>query len=201
MRRGNARQQREVAELLDGLPGRTGARAPSDVVEVGCGPGVLLGMLAGRTTTGHLTGIDPSPGMRLMAARSTAPAVADDRVRIRPGDAGCTGLPDAVADVVVSVNSVAIWPDLDAGIEELGRVLRPDGYLVLSWHGGSAPSRSGAAMSLTAEQLDRVDRALSARFGDVRRELTTRCTVFVAHRCLAGSPRSPERPEGSPRSA
>lgn len=183
MRRGNVRQQREVAALLDALRAPVVAGGPgADVLEVGCGPGVLLGILAGRAGVGQLTGIDPSPLMRLMAVRSLAPAVADGRIRIGPGDAARTGLADAAVDVAVSVNTVAIWPDLDAGLDELVRVLRPGGHALLSWHGGSAPSRSGAAMQLTTGQLDRLDRALSARFAHVGRELTPRCTVFTAYR-------------------
>lgn len=185
MRRGNARQQREVVAVLDALLADAGA-APVEALELGCGPGVLLGLLARRPGVGRVVGVDPSPTMRTMAVRALARDVADDRVRIRPGQAERTGLPDAAVDVVVSVNSVAIWPDLDAGLDELARVLRPGGRLVLSWHGGSAPTRSGAALRLPDEQLDRLEGALTRRFDDVRRELTARCTVFTARR-VAGS--------------
>lgn len=125
--------------------------------------------------------------MRTMAVRALARHVADDRVRVLPGEAERTGLPDAAVDVVVSVNSVAIWPDLDAGLDELARVLRPGGRLVLSWHGGSAPTRSGAAMRLPDGRLDRLEAALTGRFDGVERQLTARCTVFTARRRPGGA--------------
>ncbi|GAA5130397.1 class I SAM-dependent methyltransferase [Pseudonocardia adelaidensis] len=171
MRLLNRAQQREIAQLLGPLDGL-------DVLEVGPGPGVLLGMLA--RTARHVTGVEPSREMRALAIRAHAGAIAAHRLDVRAGDAAATGLPDAAVDLVVSVNTVAIWPDLDAGVAELRRVLRPDGRLVLSWHGGERPARTARALVLREELLHRIEDALRARFRDVRRTLTRRCTVFEA---------------------
>jgi SAM-dependent methyltransferase len=171
MRLLNRAQQREVALLVEPLAGK-------DVLEVGHGPGVLLGMLS--RTARHVTGVDPSLEMRALAIRAHSGAIAAGRLDVRAGDAGATGLPDAAVDVVVGVNNVAIWPDLDAGVAELHRVLRPGGRLVLSWHGGERPSRPSRAHVLSEERLKRIEDALRARFPDVRRTLTQRCTVFDA---------------------
>jgi SAM-dependent methyltransferase len=176
MRVVNRAQQHEIARLLGPLTG-------VDVLEVGHGPGVLLGLLA--RTARHVTGVDPSVEMRALAIRAHAGAIAAGRLEVRAGDAGATGLPDAAVDLVVSVNSVAIWPDLDAGVAELHRVLRPGGRLVLSWHGGERPARMARELVLPEEQLQRIDEAVHARFPDVRRTLTRRCTVFEA-RTTAG---------------
>jgi len=171
MRLLNRAQQREIALLLGPLDGK-------DVLEVGHGPGVLLGML-GRTAR-HVTGVDPSLEMRALAIRAHSGAIAAGRLDVRAGDAGATGLPDAAVDLVVSVNNVAIWPDLDAGVAELHRVLRPGGRLVLSWHGGERPSRPTRGLVLPEERLQRIENAVRVRFPDVRRTRTQRCTVFDA---------------------
>jgi SAM-dependent methyltransferase len=173
MRLVNRAQQHEVTRLLGPLDGL-------DVLEVGHGPGVLLGVLA--RTARHVIGVDPSLEMRRLAVRAHAGAIAAGRLEVRAGDAGATGLPDASVDLVVSVNNVAIWPDLDAGVAELRRVLRPGGRLVLSWHGGERPARMARRLVLPEDRLRRVEDALRARFPDVRRTLTRRCTVFDA-RC------------------
>jgi SAM-dependent methyltransferase len=176
MRITNGAEQREVAGLLAPLVTRG-----SDVVEIGCGPGSLLAILA-RGPAGTVRGVDPSEEMRTMAVRALAQPIAGGRVRVAAGSAAATGLPGGSADVLVSVNTVAIWPDLDAGADELHRVLRPDGTLVLSWHGGTAPSRAARRLCLPSGQLDRIEQTLSVRFADVRQDRTRRCTVFTARR-------------------
>ncbi|GEL20055.1 hypothetical protein PA7_38920 [Pseudonocardia asaccharolytica DSM 44247 = NBRC 16224] len=175
MRRLSGAAQREIAELV-------AQDRPAEVLEVGHGPGVLLGMLAGRPGTTQVVGIDPSAEMRYLAIRALAREIADGRVEIQAGDAASTGLPDAAVDVVVSTNTVAIWPDLEAGLAELHRVLRPGGRLVLSWHGGSDPNAVARRLLLPEQTLARIEDELGRRFGAVHRELTRRSTVFVAQR-------------------
>ncbi len=168
----NGGQQREVYALLTPSVG--------DVVEIGHGPGVLLRLLAARDDVGHLIGIEPSLEMRTMAVRGSARQVAAGRMEVRAGDAAATGLPDAVADLVVSVNTVAIWPDLDAGVAELRRVLRPGGRLLLSWHGGDHPARTAKALLLADDVWTRIEAAVAAVFPQVQRRNTRRCTVLDA---------------------
>lgn len=65
---------------------------------------------------------------------------------------------------------MAIWPDLEGGIVELHRVVRPGGTIMLAWHGGTAPSRIVRRLMLPADQLDGIEKALrKPRWGDARR--------------------------------
>ena len=50
---------RPFVELL----ARVGATAPAEVVDLGCGPGNLTGLLADRWPDAHVTGLDSSPEM------------------------------------------------------------------------------------------------------------------------------------------
>lgn len=170
----NRGEQREVLDLVGTRPG--------DVLELGHGPGTLLAGLARIPGVTRLVGMDPSAEMRRLAVRALAREIARGRVEIWPGDAAATGLPDGSVDLVVSVNTVAVWPDLDAGVAELRRVLRPAGRLLLTWHGGDRPSRAARRLALTDAQATRIEDALLERFAEVRRYLTPRCTVFDA-RC------------------
>jgi SAM-dependent methyltransferase len=169
----NGGQQREVVGVLGPVDGLA-------VLEVGHGPGVLLRLLA-EHGAGHVVGVDPSLDMRALAVRALADRIAVGQVEIRPGAAAATGLPDAAVDLAVGVNNVAIWPDLDAGVAELRRVLRPGGRLVLSWHGGQQPTSAMRRLVLPEEKLDRIEAALAAHFPKVERTQTPRCTIFTAH--------------------
>ena len=108
--------------------------------------------------------------------------IADGRVDVRDGDAASPGLPDESVDLAASVNTVAIWPDLEAGVDGLHRVLRPGGQLLLSWHGGRQPGRAARRLLLADSVLDGIEASLAARFLDARRVLTQRCTVFACRR-------------------
>lgn len=158
-------RQQGVLDLLDVQPG-------ARVLEVGYGPGGLIRLLV-QTPAARVCGVDPSPAMRDMA-RQRNPA-ADLRV----GTAEQTGFRSAEFDRVVSVNNVALWPDLGAGLRELHRVTRPGGRVLIAWHGGRHPSRMARRLALQAEQLSRIEAELSGVFGDVSRHELDDLTVFL----------------------
>jgi SAM-dependent methyltransferase len=106
-------------------------RVPLDagerLLDVGCGTGLLLARLIGRSPFRELTGVDLSPGM-VARARGRLPA----SVRLLVGDAETLPFPAGSFDVIVSVSSFHYWPSPARGLEELRRVLRPGGHLILT---------------------------------------------------------------------
>jgi SAM-dependent methyltransferase len=163
-------------DLLDVLDLRPGQR----VLEVGYGPGGLIRLLTRRAEGLHVIGIDPAPAMRDLASSTNRAAVRAGRVELRLGTADHTGLADASVDRVVSVNNVGLWPDLDAGLRELHRVVRPGGTVVLAWHGGTAPSRIARRLRLPADKLDRIEASLRRQFTNVARRQVPSLDVFIA---------------------
>jgi ubiquinone/menaquinone biosynthesis C-methylase UbiE len=168
-------KQDEVVDVLDIQPG-------DDVLEIGHGPGGLIRLIAERTDAASIRGVDPSPEMRDQADRHNRNALRAGRVRLDLGTADRTGLPDASVDRVVSVNNVAIWPDLDAAVRELHRVVRPGGTAVIAWHGGTAPSRIARSLRLPEDQLGHIEKVLRDRFGQVSRKQLASLDVFIAVR-------------------
>lgn len=168
-------RQDDVLACLDVQPG-------DHVLEVGYGPGGLIRLLAARTDAALIRGVDPSPAMRNLATRANRTAVRAGRVDLALGSAARTGLADDSVERVVSVNTVAIWPDLEAGVQELHRVVRPGGTVVIAWHGGTSPSRIARQLRLPADKLDRINNALAASFADVARCQLAALEVFVATR-------------------
>ncbi|HRY10670.1 MAG TPA: class I SAM-dependent methyltransferase [Candidatus Nanopelagicales bacterium] len=96
------------------------AESPSSVLDIGCGRGFLLGVLAEKGLEG-LSGVDvyddPSQG----------------RFRYRQADV-TEGLPfnDSEFDCVVAGEIIEHVPDPDSLLREIRRVLSPQGLLVLS---------------------------------------------------------------------
>src|SRR5215467_1656407 len=142
-------KQDQLLPVLDVRPG-------DEVLEIGHGPGGLIRLLSGRTEARLIRGVDPSPEMVAHATQINRAAVRSGRVQLSLGSAEQTGLPDHSVDQVVAVNNIAIWPDLDAGLRELHRVLRPGGSAVIAWHGGASPSRITRSLRLPADKLARI---------------------------------------------
>jgi SAM-dependent methyltransferase len=161
-------RQRDVLDLLDVRPG-------ASVLEVGYGPGGLIRLLR-KTPEARISGVDPSPQMRDLARRRNPGA------DLRLGTAERTGFADAEFDRVVSVNTVALWPDLGAGLRELHRVTRPGGRVLIAWHGGRNPSRIARRLALPADQLNRIEHELGGLFTSTTRHELHGLTAFTAAR-------------------
>jgi SAM-dependent methyltransferase len=99
------------------------------VLDVGCGNGFVLALLAERTGA-SLVGVDPSGAMVRAAARRNRKTVVEGRLTVRRGEAGCLPFPDGSLTKACSVNTVYFWPDVDAAMAEIGRVLSPGGVFV-----------------------------------------------------------------------
>ena len=108
------------------LTARIAADAPSAVVDLGCGPGMLTAALARRWPGAEVRGIDNSAEM-IDAARSL-PDADGQRLSFALGDV-TDFTPDGDVDVIVS-NAVLQWvPDHLAVVSRWAGFLRPGGWL------------------------------------------------------------------------
>ena len=111
------------------------------VLDVGCGRGLMLVGAAQRLTFGTAVGVDlwraeDQTGNTADAARENARrAGVAERVRIETGDARALPFADATFDVVLShwvVHNLPDAADRSRALDEMVRVLRPGGALVLA---------------------------------------------------------------------
>ena len=117
----------EAAENLVRLMARMGEiRAGDRVVDIGCGYGATTRILAERVGA-SVTGLTISSTQLAYArARNAVPGRTEFLLR----DWYANGLPDASADVVLTLESLEHMPDLPGFFRECRRVLRPGGRLV-----------------------------------------------------------------------
>ena len=99
--------------------------APADsVLDVGCGAGWLLRLLAERVTEGRVVGMDVSDEMVRHARRNCAELA---QVMAVPGSVDEIPWESMFFTKAISVESAYYWPDPPAGLREISRVLRPGG--------------------------------------------------------------------------
>jgi len=152
---GNASLAERLSELTAG----------DAVADIGCGPGTAARHAA--RVGASVVGIDPAPVMLRLARFLTRRS--PRAVRYAEGSAEALPLPDSSVSVVWSIASVHHWADLDAGLHEARRVLKPGGRLV-AIERLTRPGATGlASHGWTPEQASTfADRCLAHGFTDAR---------------------------------
>jgi trans-aconitate methyltransferase len=111
-----------AAQLLSVVDPSPGQRA----LDVGCGPGIVTGLLVDRLGSAAVNAIDPSEPF-VAAVRSRLPEVG-----VRVGSAEELPWPDSSFDVVLAQLVVHFMTDPVAGLREMARVARPGGLVAAS---------------------------------------------------------------------
>jgi ubiquinone/menaquinone biosynthesis C-methylase UbiE len=101
--------------------------AASRVLDVACGPGIVVEALA--RSAGEVIGCDITPEM-LEKARERCAKAGLKNTRFTPGRAEALPFPDASFDVVVSRSAVHHFPDPSAAFREMARVVKPGGRVI-----------------------------------------------------------------------
>jgi ubiquinone/menaquinone biosynthesis C-methylase UbiE len=120
----DAQQQSMRREFLTDICFPAGA----EVLEVGCGTGVLTRVLAGLPGVETVVGTDPAPAL-LERARELA--TNSDRVSFQQADGRCLPFDAETFDVVVLDSVLSHMPGPEAALAEAFRVLRPDGVVAV----------------------------------------------------------------------
>ena len=101
------------------------------VLDVGCGGGRTVSKLAAMASEGKVYGVDFSRESVAAATRTNRQWIAIGRVEIREASVSQLPFSEDMFDVVTAVETHFWWPDLQAGMRELLRVLKPGGALII----------------------------------------------------------------------
>jgi len=127
----SARLQRQADELAAdsmALLDRVGLGPGQSVIDLGCGPRGILGILAGRVSPGgRVAGLDADPAHTAMAAEFAATRGLD--VEIMTADARSTGLAPGSFDVVHARTLLVNLPAPAEVAAEMIRLTRPGGWV------------------------------------------------------------------------
>ncbi len=124
MRVVNARPNLVAIDSLEVRPHDT-------VLELGCGPGHALAVMAARIPSAEVNGMDRSAVMLGQAASRNLKAIREGRVRLLAAEFEWLPFRDATIDRILAVNVIYFWHDTLRVLGEIRRVMRPAGRLVI----------------------------------------------------------------------
>jgi len=103
---------------------------PDSILDIATGTGDLAIQLA-KTGASRIVGLDISPGMLAIGQKKVREKALTDQIRMMIGDSEALPFDDAVFDVITVAFGVRNFEDLEKGLSEIYRVLKPGGMLVV----------------------------------------------------------------------
>ncbi len=101
------------------------------ILDVGCGGGKTLEKLATLATDGMVYGVDYAAGSVAASSAKNAGLIQTGRVEIAQASVSRLPFPDNRFDLVTAVETQYYWPNSVADMQEVLRVLKPGGVLVV----------------------------------------------------------------------
>jgi ubiquinone/menaquinone biosynthesis C-methylase UbiE len=101
------------------------------ILDVGCGGGRTIEKLAEFAKNGSIYGIDYSNGSVAASRAKNARLIQAGRVEIKQASVSHLPFPDGNFDLVTAVETQYYWPDLVKDMQEILRVLKPGGTLIV----------------------------------------------------------------------
>jgi ubiquinone/menaquinone biosynthesis C-methylase UbiE len=149
MARMNAECGARACELLE-------IAADDSILEIGFGPGVTIDHLTTLVPAGRVAGVDYSSEMVEQARERNAAAIRNGRVDLRHGSVASLPFDSDSFDGALAINSMQVWPDAVAGLQEVRRVLRPGATVALGFTPWSGQSRNDVTETLDAAGFEEI---------------------------------------------
>lgn len=158
---------KETAKVNDAAVGLLAPAPGESILEIGYGPGRTVGLVAERSA--KVIGVDVSAEMLRLATRRNAALIDAQRVALTVNDGTRLPLENDSVDAILSVHNVYFWPDPDTTINEIVRVLRPGGRVLLVFRGAEhpLPGRLDRSVYRAVTTQDAIGWLESAGFSDV----------------------------------
>lgn len=101
------------------------------ILDIGCGGGRAISILAEIADEGKVYGIDYSFDMVELASETNKDAIDSEKVSITQASVSELPFPDAMLDLVTAFETCYFWPDIENDLREIHRVLKDDSTLLI----------------------------------------------------------------------
>ena len=125
--------------------------SPEDqILEIGCGNGILTEQIAHRLDSGCITAIDRSAPSMKQAEKRNAENINEGAVKLITGDFAKASLPQHQFDKIVAFNVNIFWKGSDKDFQLIRHCLKPTGQLYVFYE---TPSWSDPKMERKIKML------------------------------------------------
>jgi SAM-dependent methyltransferase len=145
------------ARLTDWSLTHLAMRGCGTALDVGCGGGRTIEMLAGKMTSVY--GIDYAAGSVVESCAHNQRLIAEGKVFVERASVSQLPFSDNFFDLVTAIETQYYWPAVEKDMEEILRVMKPGGRLMVvaeSYRGGRHDWLLGPIMRLLGSQRLRV---------------------------------------------
>ena len=101
------------------------------ILDIGCGGGKAINLMASMFEKSKLIGIDYSEEMVELAREINEGLVQQERVKILKGNVESLPFEDSTFELVTAFETYYFWPDLNENLKEIKRTLKPGGKLLM----------------------------------------------------------------------
>jgi ubiquinone/menaquinone biosynthesis C-methylase UbiE len=101
------------------------------ILDVGCGGGRTIQKLAALAPEGTVCGVDYAKGSVAASAAKNASLIKAGRVEVKEASVSQLPFPNDKFNLVTAVETQYYWPDLVKDMQEILRVLKPGGTLII----------------------------------------------------------------------
>lgn len=136
---------------------------PDDrVLDIGFGGGYLLGRMTGAVSDGMLAGVDVSPAIVAYAKKRYRQVMQSGSLDLRCAAAEDLPYPPEYFSKACSVNSIFYWQNIEKGLAEMWRVLRPGGKAVICFTCRGSLEKKSFAKHIRLYEPEEVAQMLAA---------------------------------------
>lgn len=107
------------------------ATKPDSIIDLATGTGDLVIALAEHTDASRLVGLDISPGMLEVGKKKVSQKSLDNRIEMTVGDSEALPYDNDTFDIATVSYGVRNFENLDQGLKEIFRILKPGGSLLI----------------------------------------------------------------------
>ncbi len=104
-----------------------------NVLDIGCGTGILIKKMAGQISDGYIEGVDFSSAMVSIARKKNKKSINKGKVSIIEGDINTLPLQNGRFDKVCTVNTIYFWPNPEITAKKIFKILKPGGFIVIAF--------------------------------------------------------------------